>query len=155
MEKQMSCNFYDAPSFVGGYQAMVIHEAKAEEKEAIKEPLSNSNEVEKRNRNECLCKNKLHIKIPTNTLQILENVPITMKKPIHDNNKEKHCYEQNMTKQLMKFYSMSQNDGQDLRTKEKENNNKSTRKYKGIVVMMNRITKMKDGIEGHSNMQGV
>lgn len=155
MDKQTSCNLCDAPSFVGGNQAMIIHEAEVEEKKAINESLSNSSEVDKRNCHGCMSKNKLYITDPSKMLQELENVPTTTKKPIHGNNREKHCFEKNMTKKVIKFYSMSQNDAQVLRTKGKENNNKSTRKYEDIVGMVNHMTKMKDMIKGHSNMQGV
>jgi hypothetical protein len=131
---------------------MIIHKAKVGEKEAINESFSNSSEVDKRNCHECMSKNELYITNPSNMFQELENLPTTMKKPIHDNNREKHCCEQNMTKKVIKFYSMSQNNGQVFRTKGKENNNKSTRKYEDIV---GRTNHMKDGIKGHSNMQGV
>lgn len=134
---------------------VIIHEAKVEENEAINETLSNSSEHDKRNCHECMSKNKLYITNPSNMLQELENAPNTMKKPIHDNNKDKHCFEQNMTKKVIKFYSMSQNIGKVMRTKGIENNKKSTRKHKDIVGMTNHMTNMKDGIEGHSNMQGV
>ena len=155
MDKQTSCNLCDAPLFVGGNQAMIIHKAKVEEKEAINESLLNSSGVDERNSQECMSKNELYITNPSNMFQELENVPIIMKRPIHGNNREKHCCEQNMTKKVIKFYSMSQNNGQVLRTKGKENNNKSTRKYEDIVEMTNHMTKMKDGIKGHSNMQCV